>query len=415
MSVYSHSKLASFRNCPRQYKFKYVEKVAVPKRVSPDAYLGNAVHRVLRTLYTHGADGVLVPREDALAMYRAEWEKVDRGAIKLTRDYYTVDDYIRLGEQILAGHYDRHQPFDQGTLLGTEQHLTFQLPDTPFRIHGYIDKLWKRDDGIVEICDYKTGQRIVRPQEPQFFFQMGIYQLAVQANYPQLEQIELTQFFLRQNEVVRHRMRPDELDHLVEELRAVICKILDAERLDSFPTIEGGLCDYCDYSDICPARRHRKMLDAAPEEAAAPGDSEAARLRELADTYVAAYGRLKQVENELDALKQDVKKAAQDHDLTVLTGTYGDVNVKLYREEKFVTRTKDARAFAELSHLARELELNNYFALDGRALMKEIYRKRRLPPEQLERLKPFVTKEDSGRVTVKLHRDDGKDNENDDR
>ncbi|MCK4607063.1 MAG: PD-(D/E)XK nuclease family protein [candidate division Zixibacteria bacterium] len=413
MSVYSHSKLACFGNCPRQYKFKYVEKVEVPKRVSPDAYLGNAVHCVLRTLYTHGGDGVLVPREDALAMYRAEWEKVDRESIRLTRDYYTVDDYIRLGEQMLAEHYDRHQPFDQGTLLGTELHLTFQLADTPFRIHGYIDKLWKRDDGITEICDYKTGQRIAHPREPQFFFQMGIYQLAVQANYPQLEQIELTQFFLRQNEVVRHRMRPDEMDHLVEELRAVICKILDAERLDRFPTVEGGLCAYCDYSDICPARRHRKMLDTTSDVANAPGGSDAVRLRELADTYVAVNRRQKQVKTELEALNQDVMKAAQDHDLTVLTGTYGDVRVKLFREEKFVTKTKDARAFAELSHLARELELDDYFALDGRALMKDIYRKRRLPPEQLERLKPFVSEEDGGRVSVKLHRDDGKDNDND--
>ncbi len=413
MSLYSHSKLACFGNCPRQYQFRYVDKVEVPKRVSPDAYLGNAVHRVLRTLYKHGADGVLVPREDALAMYHAQWEKVDRDAIRLTKDYYTVDDYIRLGEQMLAGHYDRCQPFDQGTLLGTELHLSFQLADTPFRIQGYIDKLWKRDDGIAEICDYKTGQRISHPQEPQFFFQMGIYQLAVQAKYPQLEQIELTQFFLRQDEVVRYRMRPDELDHLVEELRAVICKILDAERLDSFPTVESGLCDYCDYNDICPAKRHGKMLDAGSEEDASD-DFDAVRLRELADTYVAVDGRLKQAKAELEALKQDVKQAAQDHDLTVLTGTHGDVRIKQAHEEKFVTRTKDARAFAELTHLARELGLDDFFALDGGALMREIYGKRRLPPEQLERLKQFVWERDAGRVSVKLHRADNRDNDNDD-
>jgi len=50
LSTYSHSGLKTFRNCPRKFKFQYIEKPQIPKRIGAEAYLGNAVHRVLQTL-----------------------------------------------------------------------------------------------------------------------------------------------------------------------------------------------------------------------------------------------------------------------------------------------------------------------------------------------------------------------------
>ena len=46
-----------------------------------------------------------------------------------------------------------------------------------------------------------------------------------------------------------------------------------------------------------------------------------------------------------------------------------------------------AEAFAELNHMVRELGLDDYLSVDGTALMKEIYAKRRLSEDQLESLR----------------------------
>ncbi len=399
---YSYSSLKTFQNCPRHFKFSYIEKPPMPKQVAPETYVGNAVHRVLQTLYRMGSDGVLMPRDDAVAAYHAEWAKLDRKTITLSKDYYTVDDYIAVGEKQLLKHYDRYQPFDQGTLLGTEMHVNFEIPNTDFKIRGFIDKLWRRDDGVVEICDYKTGQYLPQPTDTPFRYQMGIYQLAVQAGYPQFEDIELVQYFLRHDETVRGRMNGDELDELTEDIRQTIFAVLDAHRLDAFEPKEGNHCHYCDYVDLCPAKRHGRILEGE----VADDTKAAADLEVLADRYVLKNEEIKAAKAELARLREDIIDAARSHNLSKLVGNTGEVKVSLTHSEKFVTKTDNAGSFAELSHLARQFELDDYFTLDGRALMKDIYRKKHLAQEQLEQLAPFVIEKEDCRITSKTIQDD---------
>jgi len=49
--------------------------------------------------------------------------------------------------------------------------------------------------------------------------------------------------------------------------------------------------------------------------------------------------------------------------------------------------------------------LDDFFALDARALMKEIYKKKRLEPEQMKMLEKFIITEESVRVTPKVDKD----------
>jgi RecB family exonuclease len=401
-STYSYSALRTFRGCPRKFKFQYVDKVDIPKKVTADTYLGNVVHRVLAKLYRLGSDGIVYPLDDMIALYRGYWEKVERGYITLTDDYHAVDDYIRRGEEMLVKHYERYQPFDQGTLLGTELHLRLTLSDTPFKFTTIIDKLWKRDDGVIEICDYKTGQRLVRPQDEDFFFQMGLYQLAVQENYPQFETIELAQYLLRLDEEVHHRMHPDELDRLTEEIRSAVIETIQAERLDDFPPKESHLCTYCDYFYFCPAKRHRLMLEQQEElEELSPQQ----QAYDLATRFLETYQRSLETKAELETLRTELIRLSRDQGLTTLRGKSGQVTVKTARQEKFVTKTMDAELFADLSHLARELQLDDYFDLNTRALMKEVYQKKRLPPNQLEKLRAYVHEIEESRVTSKFDRE----------
>jgi ATP-dependent helicase/DNAse subunit B len=47
MPTYSHSRLETYQNCPRQYKLQYIDKVEVEERESVEAFLGSKVHETL--------------------------------------------------------------------------------------------------------------------------------------------------------------------------------------------------------------------------------------------------------------------------------------------------------------------------------------------------------------------------------
>jgi len=405
LTTYSHTALDTFRTCPRKFKFQYVEKVDIPKRITADTYMGNAVHKVLARLYQLGADGIVYPVEEMIAYYEKQWEKVDRKYLTLTDEYHTVDDYIRIGREMLRNHYERYRPFNQGTLLGSELNMVFTLPDTSFRIRAVIDRLWKRDDGIVEICDYKTGRSIARPHDERFYYQMGLYQLAIQEQYPQFETIELAQYFLRTDEVVSYRMRPEELEQLTEEVRALIYATIDAERLDSFPAQEGRWCHYCGYFDLCPAKRHKLMLSREEREDNANDVPLQQQAYDLATRYLKTHQQVSEAKAELQALRTELIQLAKEHELTTLEGETGKVVVRIDRKEKFVGKSENPTAYAELSHLARSWQLDDYFDLNTNTLMKEIYQKKRLEPEQLQQLQRFVIEKEESRVTVKLHQE----------
>jgi RecB family exonuclease len=153
LGTYSHNSLDSFANCPRRFKFTYIDRTEVPDRVTADLYLGNAVHRALGRLYELASNSVAWSLDDMLAFYRSEWEKPDRAAIEVQKEFMAVDDYIRSGEKMLRNYYERFQPFEAVKVLGVELDLFGSLPGTPYRLRGRIDRLSKRPDGVIEIVD----------------------------------------------------------------------------------------------------------------------------------------------------------------------------------------------------------------------------------------------------------------------
>jgi putative RecB family exonuclease len=399
---YSYSSLDSYRVCPRKFKFVYIEKAPIEKRVAAETYVGSAIHRILKQLYIMGADGILMPLDDAVAAYLAEWDKLPLDQVTISSEYYTVDDYVRVGRDMLARHYEHYQPFDQGTLLGAELYLAFQLPRTPFKFKSYIDRLWKRDDGVVEICDYKTGQAIMQPRDRRFIYQMGLYQIAVQANFPHYERIELAQYFLRTDEVVKHALSDDQLDVLTEQLRLDTVDTIEATRRDDFPAREGTHCTWCDYQKICPAKIHRRMLEGETDLDGTAGIS-GEQLKALADAYLAKYVESRRLAAQLESLKQELIEIVRAQDISRFDGDHGSVTVSLGRKEELVSRSRDAQAFADLTNLCRQLGLDEYFQVDTRALMKEVYQKKRLPQDQLKLLDEFVVEVERSRVTARLN------------
>ena len=398
-ATYSHSSLGTFRQCPQKYKFEKIDKVKIPRRLYAHFHLGSTVHRQLKIAYDWAVDGKLYPLDTMLAAFEADWSGERAERIVLTGEHLTVDDEIAIGRRMLTEFHNNYKPFDQGKLVGSEMALTFDIPGSPARFTTRIDRLMKLDDGTYQICDYKTGRQVASGvADSNFRLQMGMYQLAVRAAYPDFEPIEVAQHFLRQDELIRYRFRPDELDELEEQFRSEVAEIAYATRMDDWPAREGGYCRWCDYTHLCPAKRHRLLLEAEEETGQPVTASEAV---ELTDRYLELYVQKKEIDAELTKLKADLIDAAAGLEVNKLEGAQGYVTVKSRTEEKIPTKTDDAVALGEVTALVRSWNVDGAmegcFKLDDRAVL-DLIRKGRLTEEQKESLQPFLVRKSSSSV-----------------
>jgi len=51
MTVYSHSRISTFENCPYQYKLKYIDRKKPEISTTIEAFMGSMVHEALEDLY----------------------------------------------------------------------------------------------------------------------------------------------------------------------------------------------------------------------------------------------------------------------------------------------------------------------------------------------------------------------------
>lgn len=399
-NTYSNSKLGTFQNCPRRFKFNYIEKIDVGDKTDANRLMGDLIHKELQRAYQLGADDVLYPLEDMLSRYRAAWEKPENSGIEVGSEYHTVEDYIGMGVKMLTEYYEKFQPFNESKLVGAEMWVRFTLPGTPFGFTGIVDRLSKRSDGVVEIVDYKTGKNFPRgPRDNAFFEQMALYQIGVKEEYPQFKKIEVVQYFLKFGEEIRYSIPEDELDEYIEAVRQKVLAIKQAEKLDNFPTQESALCSWCDYEKLCPARRHRYMLEA--EEGQKTEEVATAELAsEMAGRFIDLDARHKELGYEKDALRDELIRVAGQLGLEKIMGEKADLSIKGGLKREFPSKSKDNDSFVRLSQLAREWQLDECFALDVRALMKEYFEKGRLPEDKLTRLEEFVIEKISHTVRV---------------
>lgn len=398
---FSYSALDSFKTCPKKFEFQYIIKPAIKDdKVSAILYLGSAVHRVLNKLYTLASDKIVLPREEMIKFYDEEWAKIKPEKFAVSSQYYAVDDYIRIGREMLENYYRSYAPFDQAVLLGSEQILSYTLPGTSIGFKCILDRVSKREDGTIEICDYKTGENITRPRDHHFFYQMGIYQLAYMQNYPQYEKFELSQYFLRKKEKITLELTPNDIDELVEGLKQAVFEIRQAERLNNFTTSEGNHCQWCDYAELCPAKRHRWLLEQEEQNVTAELYTPQ-KIKEIAEEYIQTDGQIKELQAKLEKLRIQLLEVRAQTELEKFEGDLGSVKLKHSIDEKFITKTDSKDDFLKLTMFCRDNQLDQFFTLDGGLLYKEGYQKGHLPPDLIEEFQKYLKTVEQNRFTIK--------------
>ena len=159
MAIYSHSRLETFKKCPLQYKFQYIDKIK-RKEESIEAFLGSRFHEGMEKIYQNISFKTFTLNE-LLDFYEDIWNKKYHDEIMIVNTERTAEDYKRIGNNCIMDYYNRYYPFNQGKVLGIERLVTINLDDSgEYRLRGYIDRLDQTNDGIYEIHVYKTGKSL---------------------------------------------------------------------------------------------------------------------------------------------------------------------------------------------------------------------------------------------------------------
>lgn len=297
-TVYSHSRLSSFEQCPRKFLFRYIEKRPVETE-SIEAFVGKRVHEVLERLYRFVGSGRIPSLPKVLKRFATEWDRhFDRERIRITRADSEEEDYRQNGERCLSNYYRRRYPFDSEETLGLEARVAFSLDEAGrYRIQGFVDRFCRAPDGALEIHDFKTGRWVPKQEALDADRQLAFYQLGLEGRYPEAPEVRLVWHYLLRNQMrVSSRTREQ-----LQALRRDTIELIDTiESASEYPPKPGSLCPWCEFRDLCPegseikARASRPPGRGWPRERSAPPPPEPRALpqRDEVETPPGARGQL---------------------------------------------------------------------------------------------------------------------------
>ncbi|MDR2944762.1 MAG: PD-(D/E)XK nuclease family protein [Methanosarcinales archaeon] len=266
MTVYSHSRLSAFEKCPLSYKYKYLDKIKpeVPF-IGIEAYMGSAIHGSLEDLYKKQKrfPDEKVPLAQLLDKYETIWKEKRPPDIKIIKEGTTEEDYFIQGKLILTEYYQTHQPFSREETLSVEERIDINIEG--FKVMGFIDRLaLNKENGNLEIFDYKTSGTLPDAAFLQKDRQLSIYQMGVRKKYPQYadRNVEVIYDYLKFNKEFRFQKMEDEISAVKKDIVDLIQTIELASWENDFKPRVGKLCRWCEFSEICAAFEASVRTDA---------------------------------------------------------------------------------------------------------------------------------------------------------
>ncbi|GAA3448478.1 RecB family exonuclease [Dactylosporangium matsuzakiense] len=230
------SKLGSYEDCPRRYRYTYVDRPAPPKG-PPWAHnsLGASVHTALKNWYSLEPDR---RRPEALpTLLKATWVR---------EGYRDEEQELQVYRRALAwleSYIDGLDPTDEP--VGVERTVAART-DT-LALSGRVDRIDDRGDELV-IVDYKTGRGGVSEDDARGSRALALYAIATARVFRKpCRRVEL--HHLPTGTVAAFDHTEASLDR---HLRRAEETAADITADTEFPARVGPQCSWCDYRKTCP-------------------------------------------------------------------------------------------------------------------------------------------------------------------
>lgn len=249
MGRYSHSKLSTFEQCKRKYKYRYIDKIIPEIEKSIEAVLGTAVHDTLEWIYISAKEGNPPILDDVIMHYSEQWKKEFSPDVLIVKKELTEKDYFNKGVQFLVSYFQKHHPFDDGT-LELEKKITLTLGENnEHEIVGFIDRLVKnKETSQFEVHDYKTANTLPSQEKMDQDRQLALYSIAIKEEHGNENEVLLVWHYLAHDKKITSKRTDQQLENLKREILELIAQI---EATSEFPANKTRLCDWCEYKDMC--------------------------------------------------------------------------------------------------------------------------------------------------------------------
>ena len=335
MPIYSHSQLGTYENCPLKYKLCYRDRIKRDVE-GIEAFLGTMVHDTLKKCYDDARLTKVNTLDELLSHFEKLWQQNWHDSILITKRDVSSEHYLSLGRQLLTTYHARYAPFGSDRTIATEMRINFSLDDSGrYKLIGFIDRLSQAKDGVYQIHDYKTSAYLPSQADADNDRQLALYHIGIQSKWPDIKDLRLIWHYLAfDRELVSSRSR-EQISALVEKTARLIDEIESAEE---FPPNESGLCQWCEYHDLCPLCKHAYKVESLPVNE---------YLREPGVVLVNKYAELKEkaseIDRELDKIKEAILVYAKTEGVTVIRGSDCQTKVKFTEKLKFPGKHEEER------------------------------------------------------------------------
>lgn len=245
----SSFRLRMFQQCPRRYKYHYIDDLS-KIYARPRAYftMGDHVHAALKDFMS------VIPFKERTAskledLLREKWRRYRKG-------FENKDDEKQWGERALeqvrwfAENHDLHI-----TPVMVEDFHKAEL-SPKITLVGKIDRVDMEADGGLHIIDYKTGRM---PDELDRT-QLDIYALIL-SREQELPVDRVSYLYLNSGRCWTVQPTADDLEQAADYVFESVDSILSETK---YPAVINRYCGNCDFLEICPEKG--AILDLALEE-----------------------------------------------------------------------------------------------------------------------------------------------------
>jgi len=262
LPVFSYSKLEVFKNCPLQYRYKYIEK-KYSQDTSIALELGSLCHYVLEQKGRMVAAKQKVDYDKLNNILLDGVSEVDEktkekllGVSQLKRKYFEVwheadnasgasyDEKIKLFDQVL------HKEMEDTEWESTYFERPFEFVwDNKVILKGFIDRIDVKD-GQYRTVDYKTSKKVYEQSKLATSLQFGIYALAILNEFGVLPAESKYRFILIDDE--QYALTKGWEKRLIKALDKVFGDIEASENKKVFVPKPSPLCHWCNFCQTNP-------------------------------------------------------------------------------------------------------------------------------------------------------------------
>ena len=262
LPVFSYSKMEVFKNCPLQYRYKYIEK-KYSQDTSIALELGSLCHYVLEQKGKMIVSGETVDYEklnDILMNGVTETDEKTKeellGVNQLKRKYFEVwheadnasgasyDEKIKLFDKVL------HEEMEETDWKPTYFEKPFEFVwDNKVILKGFIDRIDTKD-GQYRTVDYKTSKKVYEQSKLATSLQFGVYALAILNEFGVLPIESEYRFILIDDK--QYALTKGWENRLIKAMDKVFGDIEASEKKSVFVPKPSPLCHWCNFCQTNP-------------------------------------------------------------------------------------------------------------------------------------------------------------------